>query len=636
MVKYFALQLDLIGPVLTKGSEPGNPGIDAVTLRAPDGSLVINGKHIHGRCRHSAGELAQLSGDENMESWVNLAFGPKPPEEGKRGNGDWRPLRAVLSFEELHCKDLSERPRNAVDFRLKKDEDTEAGEDRMLAVFERAGEHGERLPFSGYVRVVYTSATDLDRNCNNLLHALRWLTNIGGAVGVGYGLIQSSRFLECDLPTTVCTEFAEGLIPDTVDLTLSFAEPFCLAAPQLDENVFRCLDIVPGSAIAGAFQRAMEDVSLGGSSERFATLRKHFNKIRFRHAFPSNENSSERPIPTPLSWVSVAASKGFGENAEPANLIDAALVSGPAFFQVDSKDCIPNFVPDWKLDEKEAAANATQWGSVTRELRMYTEIEPGTGVAKEKKLYAYELARPEGMVWRGAMDIPNGISQRERSALIDEFRMLLAESPLLLGKTDARAQVRLSGKLSDTVSVVQPNEIAANLWIVTLATQSMLLDAAEMTGASEAKLAQAYSAAWEEICLQIIPGKKLLTLEHYFSCEELIGSDYLHRRFRGAVKPYHPYLLTGAGSVFVLKSDPEEIVQVRSLFAMLLRSGIPTPNWAVKTFRRDGQDGDYWNNCPFIPQNGFGEIVVNHAAQLSRLHEKMGVKLTPVNTVVCQ
>src|ERR1035437_5232078 len=143
MIGYFKLEIVVVGPVLTKGSEPGDPGFDAVALRAPDGSLVINGKHIHGRCRHAAMELDRLAGRKNLHDWAIKAFGVEGiEEEANRGEGDWKPVRARLSFEELHCGTPTGGPSDAPDYRLQKNEETEAGEDRMLAVFERAGEHG--------------------------------------------------------------------------------------------------------------------------------------------------------------------------------------------------------------------------------------------------------------------------------------------------------------------------------------------------------------------------------------------------------------------------------------------------------------------------------------------------------------
>jgi hypothetical protein len=304
--------------------------------------------------------------------------------------------------------------------------------------------------------------------------------------------------------------------------------------------------------------------------------------------------------------------------------IDAALVQKPSLFQ----NYIPNFAPDWKGGEKRAA-ELTGWAEVAKELRTYTEIEAKTGVAKDKRLYAYELARPENTQWLGAMDMAE-VPAEERSVLLEEFRVLLDRAPLLLGKTDARAALTLSPNPKRADPEPIPVDANTDYWIVTLATQALLLDSTAMAGASKAKLHMAYSDAWQEI------GKGLLTLEHYFTQEALIGSSYLHHRYRNAAKPYYPYLITEAGSVFLLSSDPGKQKEVQDRFLHLLSLGLPLSAWAVEKFKRDGKDGDYWNNCPFIPQNGFGEIVVNHPAQIALLPDKVGVDVKSIKTVVLQ
>ena len=128
MVRYFDLKITVLGPILTKGTEPGDPGLDAVTLRAPDGSLVISGKHIHGRCRHAAEEIAELSNCEQLKNWIVPAFGPdstKDPaqrENDQKGNKRWETKRAALHFAELRCTSTIGRASEARDFRLQKDD----------------------------------------------------------------------------------------------------------------------------------------------------------------------------------------------------------------------------------------------------------------------------------------------------------------------------------------------------------------------------------------------------------------------------------------------------------------------------------------------------------------------------------
>jgi hypothetical protein len=641
MVRYFDLDIKVVGPIMTKGSEPGDPGLDA---------LVINGKHIHGRCRHAAQEIADLSDDHDLLEFAMQAFGPDSTKDQSerddpgRKNPEWKPVRAAMSFEELRCYATKDRATSERDFRLKKDDETEAGEDQMLAVFERATNHGEELHFVGKVRVVCTSEINARRHQELLLRALRWLTNIGGEIGVGYGGIQNVSLNTCKTPPGVTGTPLDGLIPNTVDLELIFSEPFCLAKPQLDENIFECLDYVPGNALAGAIQRALEDV--GRDIKRFEHLRKHFDDIRFRHAFPMPGCLETRPIPSPLSWVSI------GPKDKPT-IFDAALIGGPSLFEKDGGPYVPSFQPDWKPKEFRMVPEYTGWGAVEMELRVYTEIKRETGVAMDKRLYAYELVRPDRQLengtrelvrWQGAMDLAKIADAGERSELITELRVLLNEAPLLLGKTDARCVLSLKGHPYCADPNPYPDDHVTDYWIVTLATDALLLDIEQLAGAGQSELEEAYRDAWNEIGKWALeaarktdpkPCASPFKLEHYFSEEKLVGGDYLHHRFCGAVNPYAPYLIAGAGSVFVLSSKPESLKDVQDAFHMLLGIGLPLRDW-IKKFARNGKPGDTWSNCPFIPQNGYGEIVVNHPAQIKLLHNNLGVESKPVNTVVCQ
>jgi hypothetical protein len=645
MVRYLDLDITVVGPVLTKGAEPGDPGLDAVTLRAPDGSLVINGKHIHGRCRHAAQEIVDLSKDADLSQWIEGALGPdstKDASERDQHNPERKPVRAAVSFEELRCFATKNRTTNERDFRLEKDELTEAGKDQMLAVFERAAEHGEPLHFVGKVRIVCSSEQDGKRHHAILLRALRWLTNIGGEIGVGYGGIQSVSLKPCETAPGAKVSPLEGVIPRTVDLELAFAEPFCLAKSQLDENIFLCLDFVPGNALAGAIKRALGDVD--PQMERFEHLRRQFDVIRFRHAFPMPRCSKTRPIPSPLSWVSI------GPKDAPT-IFDAALIGEPALFKKDAVEVeyVPNFQPDWKGKDFAIVREASRWGRVEKELRMYTEIDRGTGVAMDERLYAYELVRPdrqlkngerEKVTWQAAIDLPD----EDRFAIVQELCALLNEAPLLFGKTDARCTVSMHAHPDG--ADLKPHEVdyTTDYWIVTLATDALLLDIEHLAGAGQPELELAYRDAWEEIGKQTleqvrkcnpIPCESPIGLHHYFSQEKMVGGGYLHHRFRGAVEPYAPYLITGAGSVFVLSSKPESRKDVQDLFRKLLEKGLPLRDW-VKKFTRSGKPGDDWRNCPFIPQNGYGEIVVNHQAQIDRLHSKQDIEPVPVKMVVCQ
>jgi hypothetical protein len=639
MVRYFDLRITVLGPILTKSAEPGDPGLDAVTLRAPDGSLVISGKHMHGRCRHAAEEIAELAECGPLKAWIVPAFGPDSTKDPSLRDKDqdkkrWEPKRAALHFEELRCSQAAGRNTEPRDFRLPKDDQTEAGADQMLAVFEQAGAHGEPIKFAGKVRIVCSSEADGRKQQAILLRAVRWLTNLGGQAGVGYGAVENVSLLECKAaPAGLTGKALEKESLDTVELELSFAEPFCLAESQLDENIFLCLDLVPGSAVAGAVQRALDDVDPGEAA--FLNLRRQFDAIRFRHSLPVCRGAEARPIPVPLSWAAIGPRGG-------RTVFHAALVQEPGLFVRGDEKWIPDFQTDWKEGLRESARGLCGWGEVEQETRMYTEIDRTTGTAMDERLYAYQLVRPERAVdgkpreavkWRGGMDLSR-VDGGDRANVIAELRDLVTQAPLLLSKTDARCTIAMSAQRKGE----DPKPIAidgtTDCWIVLLVTDALLVDLEKLAGAGYAELEQAYRDAWSEIGRQTLCGLRQdepkpegipLELQHYFSREKLVGGDYLHHRFRGNQPPHAPYLVTGAGSVFVLQSRPERRNDVQDVLCKLLQEGLPLPSHPAAR----------WNTCPFVPQNGYGEIVVNHMTQMERLHSKLEIEFEPANTVVC-
>ena len=98
----------------------------------------------------------------------------------------------------------------------------------------------------------------------------------------------------------------------------------------------------------------------------------------------------------------------------------------------------------------------------------------------------------------------------------------------------------------------------------------------------------------------------------------MAGGDYIFRRFMGG-NNYMPFLLTDAGSVFVFESVHAEGAEekVREWH----EQGLPVPGWAMERYKRGDLPGSHWSNCPYTPENGYGEIAVNLA-----VHWDKGIK----------
>jgi hypothetical protein len=72
-------------------------------------------------------------------------------------------------------------------------------------------------------------------------------------------------------------------------------------------------------------------------------------------------------------------------------------------------------------------------------------------------------------------------------------------------------------------------------------------------------------------------------------------------------------LLTEPGSVFVLTVAANQLDNAQEHIRKWLKSGLPLPEWACEAH------GNTWQENPFLPQHGYGEVAVNlhMATQLS-------------------
>jgi hypothetical protein len=78
-----------------------------------------------------------------------------------------------------------------------------------------------------------------------------------------------------------------------------------------------------------------------------------------------------------------------------------------------------------------------------------------------------------------------------------------------------------------------------------------------------------------------------------------------HAMRRRPYSAYYPFVLTEAGAVFRLEIVDEE---GRRKFTDALRFGLPLPDLGGKAVS--------WRTCPFVPENGYGEIVLHEPPAL--------------------
>lgn len=323
-----------------------------------------------------------------------------------------------------------------------------------------------------------------------------------------------------------------------------------------------------------------------GGAEAFPLLWSNLSRIRIRHARPELKGVPPKlPPAIPLSIVFAGDEwKDAAPRKEPCLIGDKA----------------PAFRSDWK-SEWDTAKKYFGHCIVHKELRVRTQIDADKRRALDQNLFAYESLDPAGLEWRTALDL-HYVPASQRAGICDELKTLLSYGIFGMGKTKARMDSQICNPISPRFA---SSTAAGPSLVIQLQTPALLgLPAEWQTARSAADVHRIYSRAWRELS-----SKAPLTLSHYFAEQELAGGLYLHRRFRPAGSAYQPWLLTSAGSVFVFEGSDRP--EVRQLLDDWLRTGLPIAPSLREHYKLQGGDFDLWNQCPFVPENGFGELAVN-------------------------
>ena len=555
------LTLTLRGPLLTKSTAPGAYGLDALMARDGQDRPYLPGTLIKGRLRQAWEELGLATERMGPDRIVGR-------EESSLSN---TPQRGTIHFCDLTCPPA----KGGVTYRVAIDAVTGAAKDQALLMAETPFASGELVDFTGEVDATASDAEALERD---LLFGLHWMTHVGSNRGCGFGRI-----------THVTLEKIEEPIEDTIwfdargiaGIQIVPLSPFCFAKHRTKENIFESQDSIPGAAVKGCLAEQYS------KSDR--PVPAWFDRLRVTHAFPAEEESETRPVVLPHSLVMNDAKAWY----------DATLKSGPFLF--DGADA-PKYAPDWKPSaESLGVLKHFGWATPSRQLRVRTAIDRSTQRAAEEHLFAQELVDPQGCAWQGRIDA-SALNEAEREELATELRQGLRG----LGKTKARARVRPSRPI-DTIGV---HREASDLLVIVLQTPAVLLDPRGLDKAENrhpALLKERYANALSESLGAPVK------LSHFYATQSLAGGNYLWRRFQ-AQEPYHPWLLTDAGSVFVLQTEAAQ-----NLAERWHGGGLTLPSWTHEAYGLKGEASD-WQRCPYLPENGYGEVACNLAVHWSDHH----------------
>jgi len=592
-----SIELHVRGPFLTQSSAPGPYGLDAVLARDSNGQIYIPGSHVIGKLREAWEELRKALGGSNAydqvptEAEIKQLLGdrPKPADS-------YEPRAKRLLFSDFTLQGPNRTAR--MRYRIQIDPRRGAVKQGAQQMLESPFGAGETLVFTGRLTFLANQEDESASIRQKVLTGLQWVPQLGAFRGIGFGRLENVRLGEPAL-TPVRIETKPRSSQSAFDISIFPEAPFCLAQKPIGSNLFESSEEIPGGVLKGCLASALNRLSGEDGNEvkekddAFDQLRKHFPAVRISHAFPSAE-CWQRPVHPPLSLVQAGA------------VFDVALLEGPALVNGQA----PAFAIDWK--DGGGIRSSFGWPQVKRELRVRTAIDAGTLRSQDEQLFAYNMVVPDGLCWqaRVTLDKETINNQTDRRAVMDQLAALLNIGIVGLGRTKATARVAIHppGTITDVLPTDRKETGMGpdGLLIITLQTPALLCSPKGLLeeNPGPGALHKAYKECWKDLCPE-------LKLVRFFASQHLEGGKYQHVRFGKTPGKYYPWLLTDAGSVFVFVVKEDSALDTVGRWLQTgLPLGEPIIDWYKQFYRLD-EESACWKGCPYVPENGYGEIAVN-------------------------
>ncbi|MEW6717617.1 MAG: RAMP superfamily CRISPR-associated protein [Chloroflexota bacterium] len=594
------ITLTILGPFLTAATGPEAYGMDKAFHRDGKNNLVIPDRHIKGKLRMALEELSGVAikgATIDLETW----FGTLSEEES------YEPVPGLFSFTQFR---FTGTPQDAARTRTAINAQSGTAAAKQLRKVEDLFASGSETNWIGSVNFYATDEAEARQIRNALRIGFIWLTNLGAEKGVGFGRL--SRVQVGEPVPILPIDFDLASLGESASLHLRIRPMGQIMIGGIKKprtNFVRSERIIPGAAIKGALAASLNQAHgirpyhlplSAETAERmpgFAQLAENFDQIRVTHAFPA-QAAQPRPVRIPLSTVKAGGDDFF----------DLALNENPSLL---INDLAPAYFIDWKTPQEYIGVASPKEVFVTR-----TEIDDTTRRSKERNLFTYTFLCPEDIggnpvEWICNVDFDNIENEGVRRQVRDQFAHAVLCYLDRLGKLNQAVTVAIQPDVAPSA------EGSCGLFVdgeilLTLQTDTIMLNPEDVRGLSLGEdLFSLYANFWKSISDWEGSGP-CLELVDYFAHQNFQGG-YLYHRYLGAAERhqrpnnYYPYYLTGAGSVFRLRVKREEFA--RNCLRRWLRRGLELPDWAVRRYSQFGRA--IWQNCPFVPENGYGEIAIN-------------------------
>jgi len=620
---WLPLTIELESPFLTRSIEATDVILDSHVLRNADGQAILPGTLVKGVLRDALTTLEKRLGTLDYQSATHHLLDDLGTLFGKASGHDalGRPLEARSQASKagwladnapdrgrLDIADLvavtaepprEDRPGHAHRLaRVEIDDRLGAAREGHLQFIELPWPIGAPVTFTGKMYLRRSTKCSADRVAWLIEKVLKLVPAIGAVKSAGFGKLLSvavsppePHVLAPDSSWTDTDQFVE----------LTFDRPIVVNADRPQANIIRGDDIVPGAVIKGAMAQLL------GSACMATMLSDALAKVVVTHAFPVADNGSadiapRRPLP-----LSLTRAESSFEDVLLTERLDA----------VGRKPGLHRFQTDWKHADWNAAwaAHGMSKDDPGRDVRTQTAIDPDTGGAEEERLFSVNAVRPEG--WRWVLRL----SARSDEVTADQRAWLLGTLTSGLpdvGRTRAHASGKVVPEIEQLPSTAAGIKGWTNAYAFTLETPALLNDLGLLR--KKLDVGHDYSAYWQHL------GYRLL---RFFARQKLAGG-HIALRYPQRDDAYEPYLLTEPGSVFLVERldnpthEPHDLVR----WGLPLSQSVTRQHWNSQSVTRQ-----HWKQCPFLPENGFGQVRLTEHGSIPKNFQPMRFELESATSV---
>lgn len=616
------VELTVRAPFISAGGADGVRGLNKLFIRGSDGKIAVNGSHIKGKLREAIKELIEKHAISESFGIIDL-FGPEkknttktlPDAQGSDASNNHRKKGRLRFSDFIVISPSMQAECQANQKRLTKvriNSTTGTSKEQCLQMVENIFDSGTPVTLSGTISF-FAETEEANSTAETLVTGLKWITALGGSKGSGFGRLER---VTASVSTSE-TVSAPALHAEQreFDIHLEFLDDLLIGGIKKASYFVESETVIPGGAIKGSLARFLNrlcgtmpdwmaiDMLNSAVSTQFPLLAEHFSRIRCAHAFPVSIESGHRPVAIPFSAVTVKKDK---------EVYDVALLDRAS---LDTHSRIPSFQINWKSGDE----TRREFGWVMPEIinKTRTAIHEKFKRAEDESLYTFQYLTPfqpreaghgeclKKIKWITTIRLPELDSEKQKQ-LADEFFDAINQGWQYLGKRDAR--FCFSAHEPEPHSFHERFEEEAlerydGQAIVVLQTDALMFDGKTLAESERAypDLRRSYMNFWHEVT------EGSCVMKRFFARQKFAGGyqakyDYqLHDH-------YYPYILTEAGSVFVL--DIKELEKADNILKRLRLSGLPLPSDITNLIP---DDTEAWRKCPFVPENGYGEIKINMA-----------------------